>query len=220
MAGSIEPSRLIEVISFQPRITSMQLNKLWIAAAAGITIVSGSALAQDLFAYPPEGRPKAQQQQDQFECHQWAVEQTHFDPVQYAAQSASGQSTPAATTPASNPSGAANPPGGQSSRQAATLASGAAQGAAVARVSGGNPGEGAAAGAVLRALQGRMGARAAEEQRQREAQAARQAQLQQAQLQQAQTQQAQQQEVQARRKAYQQARATCFKARGYTVSAG
>jgi len=188
----------------------MQLNKLWIAAAAGIAITGGSALAQDLFAYPPEGRAKARQQQDQFECHQWAVEQTHFDPVQYAAEPAPGQGmAPSAAAPSS-------PSGSQGSRQAAKLAAGAAQGASIAKISGGNPGEGAAAGAVLRTLQGRMATRAAEEQRQREAQAARQAQSQQAQTQQSQ----QQQELQSRRKAYQQARATCFKARGYTVSAG
>jgi len=210
MEQLIQQGKVVVVIFHQLRRTSMQLNKLWMAVAAGIAISSGGAQAQELFAYPPQSRAKAQQQQDQFECHQWAVEQTHFDPVQYAAQTATGQST---TAPAAT---AANPSSGPGPRQGAMLASGAATGAAVAKVAGGNPGEGAAAGAVLRTLQGRMGAaRAAEEQRQREAQATRQAQLQQAQ-----TQQAQQQEMQARRKAYQQARATCFKARGYTVSEG
>jgi hypothetical protein len=186
----------------------MQHTRIWLATviASGIAITS-SALAQDMFAYPPAGRAQAQQQQDQFECHQWAVEQTHFDPVQYAAQTAAAQDS---VPPKPQQAG---PNGGQP-RPHLGVAGGAAQGAAVAHISGGNAGQGAAAGAVLRAIQGKMGARAAEEQRQREAQAAKQAQLQQSQSQQFQ----QQQELLAKRKAYQRARATCFKARGYTVS--
>ena len=187
----------------------MQHTDRWLVTAiAGGIAMTSSAFGQDLFAYPPEGRAKAQQERDQFECHQWAVEQTHFDPVLFASQSAAGQSNPATKPLSSSQSSSSG------ARQGMPAAAGAAQGAAVAGISGGNPGEGAAAGAVLRGLQAKMAARAAEEQRQREAQAARQAQMQQSQAQQAQ----QQQELASKRKAYQQARATCFKARGYTVS--
>src|SRR5262245_15348067 len=57
---------------------------------------AGTAHAGDLFAYPPAGRAAEQQQQDKYECHQWAVEQSSFDPVQLA-------STPAVTPASGNP---------------------------------------------------------------------------------------------------------------------
>jgi hypothetical protein len=136
----------------------MRHSRIWLAAAlASGVAVTGSAVAQQMFAYPPTNRTPVQQQQDQFECHQWAVQQTQFDPVQYAAQSASTpggppaastQGSPAASSPTGNPSNAPR-------RQGAAVAGGAAQGAIVAGASGGHPGEGAAAGAVLRALHSR-----------------------------------------------------------------
>jgi len=36
----------------------------------------------DVFSYPKNGQSDAQQSQDKFECHQWAVAQTGFDPIQ------------------------------------------------------------------------------------------------------------------------------------------
>ena len=41
-----------------------------------------------LFAYPSAGQPEAQQRQDRFECHEWAVGQTGFDPMVAAAPAA------------------------------------------------------------------------------------------------------------------------------------
>jgi len=44
-------------------------------------IVSMSALAQSqIFAYPSAGQSEEQQSRDRFECHQWSVSQTGFDP--------------------------------------------------------------------------------------------------------------------------------------------
>lgn len=34
-----------------------------------------------LFAYPNRGQSEAQQKEDRFECHQWAVKQSDFDPT-------------------------------------------------------------------------------------------------------------------------------------------
>jgi hypothetical protein len=40
----------------------------------------GGKGGDDFFVYPRNGQSEAQQSQDRFECHQWAVEQTGFDP--------------------------------------------------------------------------------------------------------------------------------------------
>ena len=39
------------------------------------------ALAQEPFIYPAKGQSPDQQKKDEFECHQWAVSQTGFDPT-------------------------------------------------------------------------------------------------------------------------------------------
>lgn len=41
---------------------------------------AGTASSTDLFAYPKAGQSTAQQATDRYECHQWAVKQTGFDP--------------------------------------------------------------------------------------------------------------------------------------------
>jgi hypothetical protein len=47
------------------------------ASAAG-----GAAAPSDIIAYPKDGQSEEQQGKDKFECHQWAVGQTGFDPTQ------------------------------------------------------------------------------------------------------------------------------------------
>lgn len=43
---------------------------------------STSAMAQSqIFAYPSAGQSEEQQSRDRFECHQWSVSQTGFDPA-------------------------------------------------------------------------------------------------------------------------------------------
>lgn len=45
------------------------------------TVVPGPATAQSgVYAYPTKGQTQEQQQQDQIQCHRWAVNQTGFDP--------------------------------------------------------------------------------------------------------------------------------------------
>src|SRR5689334_21627414 len=35
---------------------------------------------RDVYVYPNNGQSEAQTDRDRYECHQWAVQQTHFDP--------------------------------------------------------------------------------------------------------------------------------------------
>jgi len=51
-----------------------------IAALTGFLFI-GLALAQNTMIYPAKGQSPEQQKQDEFECHQWAVNQTGFDPT-------------------------------------------------------------------------------------------------------------------------------------------
>ena len=39
-------------------------------------------MGTDLIAYPKNGQTPDQQAKDKFECHQWAVSQSGFDPSQ------------------------------------------------------------------------------------------------------------------------------------------
>ena len=55
--------------------------KLWAWVIAGIlSALPGAALAQQMFIYPSRGQSEERQQRDKYECNQWAVEQTGFDP--------------------------------------------------------------------------------------------------------------------------------------------
>ena len=163
--------------------------KVWInsvALLAGAAAVVGTASAAQSFAYPPTGRTQEQQRQDQYECHAWAVEQTHYDPTKATQGAAAAQTT----APARSPGGAA--------------VGGAARGAAVAAVADEDTGDGARAGAALGLI------------RQRRAQASAAHDNVQAQK----AAQQQQQQLAAQQQAYDSARNTCFKARGYTLSEG
>ena len=98
------------------------------------------------FIYPNKGQSPEQQQRDRYECHNWAVQQTGFDPSM-------AQGAPA---PAPAPQGG--------------VVRGGARGAAVGAVGGaiaGDAGKGAAIGASAGGLFGGM--RQADQRRQQEA---------------------------------------------------
>jgi hypothetical protein len=160
------------------------------ASVALSALVALGALAAPPFAYPPDGRTDAQQRQDRYECHEWAVQQSHFDPTQSAAP-AQPSSEPRAGASAGTSGGGA--------------LGGAARGAAVASAAEGDTSDGAKAGAAFGLL------------RQRRAQSAATAEHKQAEQAAAQRQS---QEMQAKQRDYERARSTCFKARGYTLSEG
>jgi len=112
--------------------------KLWMLVVPVVllsAVFAASAWAQQLFIYPQRGQSPEQQQRDRFECHQWAVQQTGFDPMMGAPPP---PPTPAPTTGAVR---------------------GAARGAALGAVGGaigGNAGRGAAIGAGTGAVFGTM----------------------------------------------------------------
>src|SRR5262245_57556509 len=94
-----------------------------------------SAVAQQLYVYPQRGQSLEQQQRDRFDCHQWAVQQTGFDPTR-----------------------GAPPPPPTAAPTTGTLR-GAGRGAAVGAIGGaigGNAGKGAAIGAATGAVFGTM----------------------------------------------------------------
>jgi Glycine-zipper domain len=106
-----------------------------VAASAGLTlwVLAGPGQAE-VFVYPKQGATQEQFQKDQFECHNWAQQQTGVNPSQPAAVAA------------------APPAQGGAVR-------GAARGAAVGAVGGaigGDAGKGAAVGAGVGAVAGRM----------------------------------------------------------------
>jgi hypothetical protein len=111
----------------------------WVASVVLALAWSAGVQAQQVFVYPQRGQSPEQQKRDQFECHQWAVQQTGFDPTTREVAQASPPSPP--------------PPGGPSPLR------GAGRGAAVGAVGGaiaGDAGKGAAVGAATGALFGGM----------------------------------------------------------------
>jgi len=126
-------------------------------ATIAISIGATSAIAQNggPYIYPAKGQTQEQQNKDRYECSQWAISQTGFDP-----------SRPSPTTPSS-----AQQPQGQAVRGAARGAAAGAIGGAIA----GDAGTGAAAGAAIGGAAGgirRRRARKQAQQQQAQAQAA------------------------------------------------
>ena len=155
-----------------------------------VLLLTGSARAQDIYAYPAKGQSQAQQDRDRYECHSWAVKQTGFDPSRAQA------SAPSPPPPSNQPL----PPQGH-------IVRGAGRGAALGAVGGaitGDAGKGAAAGAAMGGLAGGM--------------RRRQQRLQQNQQQQATSQAAASNSQQNQSAAYHRAMAACLTGRGYTVN--
>lgn len=105
-----------------------------------------------LFVFPSKGQSKQQQKKDEFECYNWAIDQTGLDPL----------NLPKIEAPPvqSGPTGAAV--GG--------AAKGAAAGAAIGAITG-DAGEGAAVGAVVGGIAGRRQGKAAQANANQQAQA-------------------------------------------------
>ena len=111
-----------------PRKTTMRsLNRFLAAITLVPAIFAGGASAQS-FVYPAKGQSADKQKKDEYECHQWAVNQTGFDPTKAAAPAAA----PPPATGASRGSGAR----------------GAARGAVVGEVIADDASTGAAVGAA------------------------------------------------------------------------
>ncbi|MGK7914160.1 MAG: glycine zipper domain-containing protein [Prochloraceae cyanobacterium] len=117
-----------------------------------------SLLAEELFVYPANGQSAEQQKKDEFECYDWAKNQTGFDPM-------------------TRPQASTSPPVTEASEGG--VLRGAARGAAVGAATGaiaGDAGKGAAIGATTGGFIG--GIRNREQQRRQQAQQAEAAQQQ------------------------------------------
>ncbi len=112
-------------------------NLIAVACLFAFSLAAASWAAHP-YVYPAKGQTAEQQQKDQYECHQWAVQQTGFDPSQPVEQSV--------------PRG--------------SVMGGAARGAALGAVGGaigGDAGKGAAIGAAVGGLHTVMSDRRANE---------------------------------------------------------
>ena len=101
------------------------------AVAACAALLASTGFAQQI-VYPAKGQSPDKQKKDEYECHQWAVQQTGYDPTKAAAPAAAPKppTTATGTTPGAG-------------------VRGAARGAVVGEVVGGDAGAGAAAGAAV-----------------------------------------------------------------------
>ncbi|NRF67325.1 hypothetical protein HLB44_10045 [Aquincola sp. S2] len=155
---------------------------------------TGSRGPTGQLVYPAKGQGAQQADKDRFECHEWARQQSGFDPSQAAP--AAPTSTAAIATSAQ----------GQGAAPAmAGMAMGAAGGAAVAELADRDAGKGAAVGVLGAGLRQRA--------KQQQAMSAQQ------QQQQAQQQQVQQQQTARaqQRGLYDRGFAACMEGRGYVV---
>jgi hypothetical protein len=119
----------------------------------GLALEVSTALAE-MYIYPAKGQTKEQQDQDEFQCHQWSVEQTGFDPTKQA------------------------PPSGTAQQSSGGAVRGAGRGAALGAIGGaigGDAGKGAAVGAAVGGAGGRMRQNQQNQQAQAQAQQAQQA---------------------------------------------
>jgi hypothetical protein len=115
-----------------------------ILAGAVFSVVIAGEAGAEVFVYPKQGQNQEQFQRDQFECHNWAKQQTGFDPSQPAV----------AASPSTAP-------------QTGGRVRGGARGAAVGALGGaiaGDAGTGAAVGAGIGAVAGGVQQRRANEQ--------------------------------------------------------
>ena len=156
-----------------------------------------AASAQQMFIYPSRGQTEERQQRDKYECNQWAVEQTGFDPSNPPPMQSYGEYQP--------------PPPMQPPRGGG-LFGGAFRGAALGSVGGaigGNAGEGAAIGAATGGLFGAM--------RRRERMAEFEQQQSSYQMQVASVQSRQRAAYASQHRAFTRAMKACLSGRGYTV---
>ncbi len=109
--------------------TSRKIRNSLIAIALLLGVGSMNAWAQNLMIYPAAGQNPQQQQQDQYNCHNWSVQQSGYDPSNPPAQSS-------------------GPTFGSSAKETVRGgARGAAAGAAIGAIAG-DAGKGAAIGSV------------------------------------------------------------------------
>jgi hypothetical protein len=163
-------------------------------------VVSASAWAAVMpVIYPAKGQTTAQTDRDKLACYDWSRSQSGFDPLQAATPPAAA---PATTASATSPTPAARGIDGN-------MIKGAAGGAAIAELTKGDAGKGAAIGVLGSGLRDQIRQQSGRQ---------KQAQQQQQVAQQQQAAAAQQQATFAQHKAqFERGFAACLEARGYVV---
>jgi hypothetical protein len=128
------------------------------SAAASAQEQSPTTLAStmEVYVFPTEGQDAEQQSMDEVTCYDWAAANTGSDPFNLAKEAESNEELAEAEMQAAEAAGQ-----GSTGR---TALRGAAAGALVAEVSGGDASEGAAIGAAAGVVRGRRQGRAAQEQ--------------------------------------------------------
>lgn len=175
------------------KFTNQELIRSSLLSLSLVTVLAASA--QDLYVYPANGQGDEQLNQDRYECHRWATEESGYDPSQFGDEVPQTVRVP---VPANASAGAA---------QKGTVV-GAVAGAVI-----GSQDANAGQGAVLGAIVGSMIGGAAEEGGRRDAE------------QQASVEAARQAEELNRTKAekalrqsnYRRALTACLEGRGYSV---
>lgn len=111
------------------------MKNLTLICLSALALVAFQSSAQQ-YVYPANGQSPEQQQQDEYECHAWAVSESGFDPTQASNPGTVAQAPPTTATGSTPGAGA----------------SGAVRGAAAGVIIGDSSesaAKGAAAGAVL-----------------------------------------------------------------------
>lgn len=160
-----------------------------------IILLSFNTQSQE-YIFPKNGQSPAQQEQDEYSCHTWAVGETGVDPTQPQ------QVTNAPVTTSTPPPQGAKPGSGMRG-----AIGGAAAGALIAEIGDNDASNGAAKGAAIGALSGRRQSRRAAAEQQQAAQLASQQQTEQA-----------QQLTNDQLTNYNKARNVCLDAKGYSIS--
>ena len=82
------------VVTDPPPLTGGVVEGATVPPAAGQPGETGGRGAMSLFVYPKNGQSDQQTQNDRYQCHQWAVGQTGFDPTNSANESQAATATP------------------------------------------------------------------------------------------------------------------------------
>ena len=126
------------------------------AASAQAQSPTTLASTMEVYVFPTEGQDAGQQSMDESSCYDWAAANTGNDPFNLAKQAESNEELAAAEMQAAESTGQGS--------GARTALRGAAAGALIAEVSGGDTSEGAAIGATAGVIRGRRQGRAANQQ--------------------------------------------------------
>jgi hypothetical protein len=159
------------------------------AALIMLSVFTMANVNAEQYIFPNNGQSDEQQQQDEYSCHSWAVDETGFDPTVVQTPAPATTSEPA-----------------QQGRKRGGALRGAAAGALIAEIGGNDVSNGAAKGAAVGVVSNRR--------HNNKAAAQEQAAQQEVQQQAAQAQQVSQEQLAN----YNKARNVCLEAKGYSIS--